>query len=37
VLDLSGAERAGMTVQDLIEQFSQMRQSQLADDELLLA
>jgi putative ABC transport system ATP-binding protein len=37
VLDLSGDERTAMTVQDLIEQFSQIRQSQLADDELLLA
>jgi putative ABC transport system ATP-binding protein len=37
VLDLSGDQRAAMTVQDLIEQFSRVRQSQLADDELLLA
>jgi putative ABC transport system ATP-binding protein len=37
VLDLSGDERKAMTVQGLIEQFSRIRQSQLADDELLLA
>ena len=37
VLDLSGDERKAMTVQDLIDQFSRVRKSQLADDELLLA
>jgi putative ABC transport system ATP-binding protein len=37
VLDLSAEERAGMTVQDLVDKFTQVRHQQLADDELLLA
>lgn len=37
VLDVSGAERAQMSVQDLIDRFGQARQSALMDDELLLA
>jgi putative ABC transport system ATP-binding protein len=37
VLDLGGNERAAMTVPDLISQFSRIRQSQLVEDELLLA
>ena len=36
VLDLSGTERQQMTVQALIDRFSQARQSQLLEDELLL-
>jgi len=37
VLDLSGPERARMTVQDLLQQFSRVRGQQLLDDRLLLA
>jgi putative ABC transport system ATP-binding protein len=37
VLDLGQAARASMTVQDLVDQFSQVRRVALADDELLLA
>ncbi|MEZ4582021.1 MAG: ATP-binding cassette domain-containing protein [Caldilineaceae bacterium] len=37
VLDLSAAEQAHMTVQDLVDQFQAVRHEQLADDELLLA
>jgi putative ABC transport system ATP-binding protein len=37
VLDLSGAERQQMTVQGLIDRFTQVRHSALVDDELLLA
>lgn len=36
VLDLSGEERRQMTVQALIDRFSQARHSQLLEDELLL-
>ncbi len=36
VLDLSGAERQQMTVQGLIDRFSQVRHSALVEDELLL-
>ncbi|MCB0083032.1 MAG: ATP-binding cassette domain-containing protein [Caldilineaceae bacterium] len=37
VLDISGAERQQMTVQGLIDRFSQVRHSALVEDELLLA
>ncbi|RIK47714.1 MAG: ABC transporter ATP-binding protein, partial [Chloroflexi bacterium] len=37
VLDLSARERASMSVQDLVDQFTQVRHAELADDELLLA
>jgi putative ABC transport system ATP-binding protein len=37
VLDLSEAERRSMTVQDLVDKFTQVRQTELVDDELLLA
>jgi putative ABC transport system ATP-binding protein len=37
VLDLSGTEREAMSVQDLVDQFSRIRKSQLLDDELLLS
>lgn len=37
VLDLSAQEQAGMTVQDLVDKFTEVRHQQLADDELLLA
>jgi putative ABC transport system ATP-binding protein len=37
VLDLTAEEQKDMTVQDLIELFSQIRQKELAEDELLLA
>ncbi|MEZ4868238.1 MAG: ATP-binding cassette domain-containing protein [Caldilineaceae bacterium] len=37
VLDLAGAEREQMTVQGLIDRFSQVRHSQLLEDELLLS
>jgi putative ABC transport system ATP-binding protein len=37
VLDISGEERQAMTVPDLIAQFGRVRNSQLVDDELLLA
>ena len=36
VLDLVGRERQQMTVQGLIERFSQARHNQLLEDELLL-
>ncbi|MEZ4683091.1 MAG: hypothetical protein R2932_53665 [Caldilineaceae bacterium] len=36
VLDLTGTERTQMTVQGLIDRFSQVRQSALLEDELLL-
>ncbi len=37
VLDLNKEERASMTVQDLVDKFTQVRHVALADDELLLA
>lgn len=37
VLDLSAQERASMSVQDLVDKFTQVRHAELADDELLLA
>jgi putative ABC transport system ATP-binding protein len=37
VLDLSHTERASMTVQDLVDKFTQVRRVELTDDELLLA
>lgn len=37
VLDLSGPERAKMTVQDLLQEFSRVRGRELLDDRLLLA
>lgn len=36
VLDISGEERRAMTVQGLIDKFTQVRQVELADDKLLL-
>jgi putative ABC transport system ATP-binding protein len=36
VLDLAGDERRAMTVQELVEKFTQVRQAALADDKLLL-
>jgi putative ABC transport system ATP-binding protein len=36
VLDLAGDERRAMTVQELVEKFTQVRQAVLADDKLLL-
>ena len=37
ILDISGAERAGLTVQDLVRRFTAARESAIADDELLLS
>ena len=37
ILDLSGAERAGLTVQDLVQRFTRGRREVVADDELLLS
>ncbi|MCB0131594.1 MAG: ATP-binding cassette domain-containing protein [Caldilineaceae bacterium] len=37
VLDLTAAEQADMSVQDLVGKFQEVRKEQLADDELLLA
>jgi putative ABC transport system ATP-binding protein len=37
VLDLSGAERAAMTVDELVARFRRVRQTALVDDELLLS
>jgi putative ABC transport system ATP-binding protein len=37
ILDLSDQEKAGLTVQDLIDKFSEVRHQQLADDNVLLA
>ena len=37
VLDLTAEEQKDMTVQDLIDMFSKVRQKELAEDELLLA
>lgn len=37
VLDVSGPERARMTVQDLLDEFSRVRGRQLLDDRVLLA
>jgi len=37
VLDVSGPERARMTVQDLLDEFSRARGRQLLDDRVLLA
>lgn len=36
VLDITGDERAGMGMQDLVDRFRQVRQKALVDDELLL-
>lgn len=36
VLDLSAKEKAGMSVQDLVNQFTSVRHESLVDDELLL-
>jgi putative tryptophan/tyrosine transport system ATP-binding protein len=36
VLDVGGAERAGLTVEDLVEMFRQQRGQALDDDELLI-
>ncbi|MBX3001898.1 MAG: ATP-binding cassette domain-containing protein [Caldilineaceae bacterium] len=36
VLDLSAAEKANLSVQDLIDKFTVVRRAQLVDDELLL-
>lgn len=36
VLDLTAAEQVDMTVHDLVDKFKEVRQEQLADDELLL-
>jgi putative ABC transport system ATP-binding protein len=35
-LDVSGDERAGMTIDDLVRRFQETRQDTLVDDELLL-
>ncbi|HIP72228.1 MAG TPA: ATP-binding cassette domain-containing protein, partial [Anaerolineae bacterium] len=37
ILDLSAAEKEGLTVQDLIDMFGQVRHKQLLDDNVLLA
>jgi putative ABC transport system ATP-binding protein len=37
ILDISGPERAGLTVQDLVRRFTSARQEPIADDELLLS
>jgi putative ABC transport system ATP-binding protein len=37
ILDISGAERAGLSVQDLVRRFSTERQAAVADDTLLLS
>jgi putative tryptophan/tyrosine transport system ATP-binding protein len=37
MLDISGAERAGLTVQDLVRRFTSERKEVVADDELLLS
>lgn len=37
IFDISGAERAGLTVQDLVRRFTASRQEAIADDELLLS
>lgn len=37
VLDVQGPERAGMSMQDLLEQFSRVRGQQVLDDRMLLA
>lgn len=37
ILDMRGAERKGLTVQDLINQFAAIRKEVIADDELLLS
>lgn len=36
VLDLSAEEKANLSVQDLVDKFTSVRQTQLVDDELLL-
>lgn len=37
ILDIGGAERAGLTVQDLVRRFAAAREGAIADDELLLS
>ncbi|HHY98063.1 MAG TPA: ABC transporter ATP-binding protein [Firmicutes bacterium] len=37
ILDVSGKERKGMTVEDLLDQFAKVRGEQLVEDRLLLA
>jgi putative ABC transport system ATP-binding protein len=37
ILDISGAERAGLTVPDLVRRFTSGRKEVVADDELLLS
>jgi putative ABC transport system ATP-binding protein len=37
ILDISGAERAGLTVQDLVRRFTTARTDAVLDDELLLS
>jgi putative ABC transport system ATP-binding protein len=37
VLDIAQKERQGLTVQGLIDKFSQVKQEALMDDELLLS
>jgi putative ABC transport system ATP-binding protein len=37
ILDIAGAERASLTVQDLVQRFTTGRKEVVADDELLLS
>jgi putative ABC transport system ATP-binding protein len=37
ILDISGAERAGLTIQDLVRRFTSARAEAVLDDELLLS
>ncbi|HHY45701.1 MAG TPA: ATP-binding cassette domain-containing protein [Firmicutes bacterium] len=37
ILDVSGSERAGMTVEDLLDKFAKVRGERLVEDRLLLA
>jgi putative ABC transport system ATP-binding protein len=37
IFDISGTERAGLTVQDLVRRFTSRQGAQIADDELLLS
>jgi putative ABC transport system ATP-binding protein len=37
MLDISGAERASMTIPDLLKLFQRKEGTELADDQLLLA
>ncbi len=37
VLDLNAEEKSGLTVQDLIDKFTEVKHSQVVDDELLLS